>query len=224
MELETTHITLRELNSDYKSLTGPERLEKIFSQFDPEKILVTSSFGATSAILLHMIKKVAPNHPVYFIDTGYLFKETLTYKEALMDQLDLNVIDVGAKQNHHEFTKQNESWKYNSDLCCFINKVNPTDKLKVDKDIWISGLMRYQNENREKLRIFEPKEDILKFHPIIDMTLEEVQAYASIYELSFNPLIYQGYGSIGCTHCTVKGEGREGRWLNSTKTECGLHT
>ncbi|MEQ9402531.1 MAG: phosphoadenylyl-sulfate reductase [Cyclobacteriaceae bacterium] len=219
----TRQLNLSDLNTAYEPLTGVERVERIFNDFDPERILVTSSFGATSAILLNMVSRVAPDHPVYFINTGYLFEETLKYKETIKDQLDLNVIDTSGPHNHHRFTQQNQSWKYNSDLCCFINKVSPTEKLRNGKDVWLSGLMRYQNANREKLRIFEPRHDVLKFHPIIDMTEEEVQAYATIYELPFNPLIYQGYGSIGCTHCTAKGEGREGRWLNTGKTECGLH-
>ncbi|MEM9339199.1 MAG: phosphoadenylyl-sulfate reductase [Bacteroidota bacterium] len=225
MSIELTKPTtkLDQLNSEYDPLTGLERLERVFYEFDPERILVTSSFGSTAAILLHMISKVAPGHPIYFVNTGYMFEETLAYKKAMVEQLGLNVIDKGAPINQHQFTQENESWKYKSDLCCFINKVNPTNKLREGKDIWISGLMRYQNANRGKLRVFEPKDDLLKFHPIIDMTSEEVHTYATIYELSFNPLIYQGYGSIGCTHCTAKGEGREGRWLNSTKTECGLH-
>ena len=223
MELTKSITKLDQLNDEYESYSGLDRLEKIFSEFDPERILVTSSFGATSAILLHMVSKVAPGHPIYFVNTGYLFEETLAYKEAMTEQLDLNVIDVGATENHHAFTKNNESWKYNSDLCCFINKVNPTDQLREGKDIWLSGLMRFQNENRKTLRIFEPRDDLLKFHPIVDMTSEDVQTYTTIYELPFNPLIYQGYGSLGCTHCTAKGEGREGRWLNNAKTECGLH-
>ncbi len=218
------NIKLDDLNIEYESLSGVERVERVFNEFDPERILVTSSFGATSAILLHMVSKVAPDHPVYFVDTGYLFEETIRYKNQMANQLGLNVIDASSPKNHHTFTRQNQSWKYNSDLCCFINKVGPTDKLREGKDVWLSGLMKYQNANREKLRIFEPRQDLLKFHPIIDMTAEEVETYASIYELPFNPLIYQGYGSIGCTHCTAKGEGREGRWLNSAKTECGLHS
>ncbi len=217
------NVKLSHLNTKYELLSGLERVEKIFNDFDSERILVTSSFGATSAILLHMISKVAPGQPVYFVNTGYLFEETLRYKEELSNQLGLNVIDTSSPINHYAFTQQNQSWKYNPDLCCFINKVGPTEKLRTGKDVWLSGLMRYQNANREKLQIFEPRPDLLKFHPIIDMTSEEVEMYATIYELPFNPLIYQGYGSIGCAHCTAKGEGREGRWLNNAKTECGLH-
>lgn len=211
------------LNSDFKGLDSRERLKKIFDFFDNRKVLMTSSFGATSIILLHMLSKIRPDHPVYMIDTGYLFPETIKFKDELVEKLNINVISVKARSNHHRFTKENQTWKYNSDLCCFINKVGPTESLKNGKEVWISGLLRYQNANREKLRVFEPKGDILKFHPIIDMTEEEIKTYSMIYELPLNPLVYQGYGSIGCIQCTSKGEGREGRWLNSSKTECGLH-
>ncbi|WP_462247493.1 phosphoadenylyl-sulfate reductase [Ekhidna sp.] len=215
---------LETLNQEFDGYYPQERLDKVFEVFDSERVLMTSSFGSTSVILLHMISKVRPDHPIYFIDTGYVFPETKRYRDQLIDRLNLNVVDVGAKPNHHRFTAENLTWKYTSDLCCFINKVGPTDKLKEGKEVWISGLLRYQNANREKLNIFEQRSDIIKFHPIIDMTEEEVQTYCLIYELPLNPLVYQGYGSIGCTHCTAKGEGREGRWLNSSKTECGLHT
>ena len=196
---------------------------KVFETFEPERILVTSSFGTTAAILLHQISQVAPDHPIYLTDTGYLFDETHDYKNELIDRLGLNVVEVSAPDNQHRFTRQNDSWKYHPDLCCHINKVRPTEHLKKDKDVWVSGLMRYQNANRAGLQVFEAKDELLKFHPNIDMTEAEVQAYATIYELPLHPLIYQGYGSIGCSHCTSRGEGREGRWMKSTKTECGLH-
>ncbi len=223
MEAVQTLTKLDALNSEYDGLLGTERLKKVFDSFDPERILVTSSFGTTSAILLHQISLVAPDHPIYLTNTGYLFEKTLDYKNELIEKLGLNVIEVEAPKNQHRFTQQNESWKYQPDLCCHINKVRPTEYLKEEKDIWISGLMRYQNANRAKLRVFEPKDELLKFHPNIDMTEDEVNAYATIYELPLHPLMYQGYGSIGCTHCTTHGEGREGRWVKSAKTECGLH-
>ncbi|MEQ8903833.1 phosphoadenylyl-sulfate reductase [Ekhidna sp.] len=211
------------LNERYHPLSPLDRMERLFSEFEHDRILMTSSFGTTSAILLHMISKVAPNHPVYLVNTGYLFEETLQYKEEVKQKLALNIIEVGAQENKHQFTQDNQTWRYQNDLCCFINKVDPTDQLKKGKDVWISGLLRFQNANRQHLRIFEPRNELLKFHPIIDMTPEEVSLYHTIYQLPQNKLYYQGYGSVGCTHCTEKGDQREGRWLNNKKTECGLH-
>ncbi|MCG8318898.1 MAG: phosphoadenylyl-sulfate reductase [Cytophagales bacterium] len=210
-------------NNHYTSLTPRERLEKLFSEHDEAKILVTSSFGSTSVVLLHMLSQVKPGHPIHFVNTGFLFQETLDYKKQLIEKLGLKVINVKARENRHRFTRENQSWRFNHDLCCFINKVEPVNELRASYDVWISGLLAFQNANRSKTRIFEPKKDIVKFHPIIDMTAAEVSLYMTIYELPSHPLVAEGYESIGCTHCTRKGKGREGRWFDKTKTECGLH-
>jgi phosphoadenosine phosphosulfate reductase len=101
--------------------------------------------------------------------------------------------------------------------------VDPVNHLKDGKAIWISGLLAFQNANRSNIKIFEEKSDITKFHPIIDMTPEEVNLYMTIFDLPLHQLVAQGYHSIGCSHCTHKGSGRAGRWINSAKTECGLH-
>ncbi len=207
----------------YEKLTPQERLENLFNTVDPDKILVTSSFGSTSFVLLHMISQVKPDHPIYFVNTSYLFEETLAYKNLLKEKLNLRIIETSAPENRQNFTRQNESWRYNQDLCCFINKVDPVSQLRPSHDVWISGLLRYQNANRQKMKIFDPKEDILKVHPIIDMTEEEVGLYQMIYEIPSHPLTEQGFNSVGCTHCTQRGVGRSGRWANSAKTECGLH-
>ncbi|MFY0686763.1 MAG: phosphoadenylyl-sulfate reductase [Cyclobacteriaceae bacterium] len=214
---------LDDLNDSYDSLDPKGRLEKLFSENNPEEILLTSSLGTTAAITLHMISKIAPEHPIYFVDTHFHFPETIHYKNQLASRLGLNIVDVSSNMNQHLFTLENESYKHNDDFCCFVNKVYPVEKLKEGKKFWISGVLRFQNENRNKLRLFEPKDDLIKFHPILDMTPEDVQMYMMINELPQNPLVYQGYGSVGCTHCTEKGDGREGRWLNTAKSECGLH-
>lgn len=210
-------------NSEYIPLTPRARLEKLFNEYDNNRILITSSFGSTSVVLLHMISQVKPDHPIHFINTGFLFQETLDYKRQLIKQLKLNIVDVMAKENRHRFTRENHSWRFNHDLCCFINKVDPVNELKASYDIWISGLLAFQNANRRNIRIVEPKKDIAKFHPIIDMTATEVSLYMTIHELPSHPLVAEGYDSIGCTHCTRKGKGRQGRWFNTAKTECGLH-
>ena len=216
--------TIESWNKQYKSVSSMDRLKKLFNEVDHDKILITSSFGSTSGVLLHLLSKVAPDHPVYFVNTGYLFEETLEYMEKLKREFGLtNIIEVKPNHKKHQFTRENQTYKTNTDFCCFINKVDPIAKLKEGKEVWVSGIFAYQNENRSQLRIFEPKDKMLKFHPIIDMTEDEAKLYMDIYEIPQHKLIYQGYGSIGCTHCTARGDGREGRWLNSEKTECGLH-
>ncbi|EMR02948.1 phosphoadenylyl-sulfate reductase [Cesiribacter andamanensis] len=215
---ETDSLTLR-----FAGLTPQERLEALFRLVPQEQVLFTSSFGSTSAVLLHLLSRVRPGMPVHFVDTGFHFPETLAYKELLAGRLGLRLIDVGADARRHRFTRENETWRYNPDLCCYINKVYPVDRLKGDYKVWISGLLGFQNPQRQQKTLFEKKGDILKLHPILDMSQQEVLLYLKVWDLPLHPLLAQGYESIGCTHCTARGQGRSGRWMDSTKTECGLH-
>jgi phosphoadenosine phosphosulfate reductase len=215
---------LLELNDRYGNLTYLDRLKMLFGEFEPEEILVTTSFGSTSIALIHMISKVAPRHPIHLINTGYLFKETIQYRDQLINEFDLNVVDVQPRERSHEFTSNHKVWEGNPDFCCFINKVEPLNALKKGKKVWVSGLLGFQNENRAGKRIFEESQGLLKFHPIIDMSQEDLNLYRTIYELPAHPLLYKGFGSIGCVQCTKKGVGRAGRWEGKEKTECGLHS
>lgn len=207
----------------FETLHWEQRLEEIFRQFDPEQVLVTSSFGTSSAILLHMLSKVRPEHPVYFLDTGYHFEETIRYKNQLIEQFGLRVIDVHPDVAKHAVTRAEKTYQSKPDLCCLVNKVAPMEPLKANHKIWLSGLFKYQNANRENFQFFEQKKDILKCYPLLDMSPDEVKAYYYLNEIPEHPLIPQGYDSVGCTHCTSKGKGREGRWAGLEKTECGIH-
>ena len=158
-----------------------------------------------------------------FIDTGYHFEETLTYKTYLKKIYDLRVREVKADADKHQFTTDNRSWTQDPEYCCKINKVEPLEKLKRSYQVWISGLMRWQSDHRATLDIFEARDGILKFYPLLDVSRAAREAYVTQHLLPFHPLQSKGYFSIGCTHCTKPGKGREGRWNNSPKTECGLH-
>lgn len=214
-------MNIEELNKKYQPLSPSQRIEELFKDFDD--VLYTSSFGTTAAYLLHLITSVHPDQEVFFLDTTYHFKETLAYKEALSEQLNLNLTEVLPEAWKNEFTQKDKTWTKDQDLCCSINKVEPMDKLKEGKQIWISGLLAYQNKHRKSLDIFEEKNEIIKFYPIIDVLEEEVLSYYDKNNIPKHPLEQQGYSSIGCAQCTVKGKGREGRWSNSSKSECGLH-
>lgn len=214
-------MNIEELNRKYKALSPSDRIVELFNDF--EDVLYTSSFGTTAAYLLHLITSVRPNQEVFFLDTTYHFAETIAYKDELVEQLKVNLTEVLPEAWKNEFTRTDKTWTKDQDLCCSINKVEPMDKLKEGKKIWISGLLGYQNKHRKELPIFEQKKDIIKFYPIIDVTEEEMKVYYLNNKLPKHPLEIQGYSSIGCAQCTVKGEGRSGRWSNSSKTECGLH-
>lgn len=207
---------------DTYSPYGPlQRLEKLFAEFD--RVLITSSFGTTSAILLHHLHKVKPEHPVHFIDTRYHFAETYAYKQSLTKQWGLNVVDVRPKANEHLFTKLNVTWSHHPDACCYVNKVMPLAALKATHNVWVSGMMGDGSDLRKKMPMFQWDGDLLRFYPFIDMTTQEAEWYRIIHELPQHPLEAKGYGSVGCTHCTSKGQGRSGRWAGQQKTECGLH-
>ena len=214
-------MNLEALNDKYRSLSPGERIRALYKDFS--KILFTSSFGTTSAVLLDLFQKINPKQAVHFLDTTYHFAETIQYKNQLTKLLNLNVIEVLPEDWKNKFTREEQEWSKDPDLCCSINKVEPLDKLKPGFEIWVSGLMKTKTANRSKMNILEQKEDIIKFYPIIDMTEVESKEYIRKNNLPPHPLVAHGFASVGCIHCTVKGRGREGRWVNRNKTECGLH-
>ena len=211
------------LNDRYQPLTVEHRVQQLYQDFPANKVMITSSFAATSAFLLHVFSRVAPQQKIFFIDTGYHFPETLEYKEKLTKLFNLDVIDIKAEEWKHEFTRKNQIYKTDPDLCCSINKVEPLEAIKKDYDIWVSGLMRWQSDHRASLNLFEQRNGILKFYPLIDVTKNQRDTYIMDHNLPFHPLVAKGYSSIGCIHCTVPGDDRSGRWNNSLKTECGIH-
>ena len=214
---------LGELNKKYRLLNVHDRIDELYHDFDVSDIMLTSSFAATSAMLLKFFSDVNKDQLIYFIDTGYHFKETLIYKDYLTKLYDLNVLDVTAEEWKHKFTSEDKTWTKDPDLCCSINKVEPLEKIKEKYTVWVSGLMRWQSDNRSSLDIFEERNGMIKFYPLLDVTQDERESFIKDHHLPFHPLISKGYFSIGCEHCTVPGKGREGRWNNSPKTECGLH-
>lgn len=214
---------IQALNDQYHALNVNQRIQQLYQDFKLEQIMLTSSFAATSAYFLHIFSQLAPQQPVSFIDTGYHFPETLEYKDYLTRLFNLKVVDIRAEEWKHAFTTKEQTWKTDPDFCCSINKVEPLDEVKGNYDIWASGLMRWQTEHRATLDIFEARNGIIKFYPLIDVTKEERDQYIREHNLPFHPLVAKGYSSIGCSHCTVPGEDRGGRWNNCPKTECGLH-
>lgn len=218
-----SQAAIAKLNSEYEGLDFEARIRRVYKDFAPERIMVTSSFAATSAYFLHIISSIRPEQPIHFIDTRYHFEETLRYKDYLTERFGLTVIDVVPDPTHHQVSLENRMWETDPDLCCQVNKVLPLEEAKENYDVWISSLMGWQTEHRASLSTFEVRRGMIKFNPMIDVTKEERDRYIKEHDLPFHPLVAQGYESIGCSHCTFKGAGREGRWQGQTKTECGLH-
>jgi phosphoadenosine phosphosulfate reductase len=211
------------LNQAFTPLGPMERLHLLYAFFREEEVLVTSSFGTKSAYLLYLIHLMRPTQKVYFIDTTYHFPETLAYRDALTARFGLEVEDVLPNEAENAITREEEWWKSHPRMCCAVNKVAPLEPIKGLHKVWISGLMAYQTDFRSRLRVFEQQGDILKFHPLIDIAEETFEQEMERLQLPRHPLEAEGFGSVGCTHCTAPGNGREGRWKATGHTECGLH-
>lgn len=222
MNLATKH-DVKILNQIYRPLSVEQRIRRLYEDFPPEEIMLTSSFATTSALLLSLFSKIRPQQEIFFINTGYHFDETLQYKDELSQLLDIKVTSVHPEEKDYNKTLAEEMWKNDPNYCCFLNKVSPLDTLKYKYSVWISGLMRWQSDHRSTLDIFEERNGILKFYPLIDVSKDERNERFESENLPRHPLVFKGYSSIGCKHCTVPGDDRDGRWNNSPKTECGLH-
>lgn len=215
--------TLDELNELFVPLGYEERVLKLYEIFDLEDVLVTTSFGTGSIFLIHLLHRLIPKQSLHFINTTYHFIETIKYKNKLKRLYDLEIIEVFPDRNQNAMTTDEKWWVDHPKMCCTINKIAPLDPIIAQHKVWISGLMAFQTPHRANLRIFEKNGDILKFHPLVDLDEGEFLYQTAVHKLPQHGLLEQGYGSVGCTHCTVAGEGREGRWVNTNKTECGLH-
>ncbi|HIF14078.1 MAG TPA: phosphoadenylyl-sulfate reductase [Bacteroidetes bacterium] len=209
------------LNKDYLKMAPEERIVNAFLDFG--KVLVTTSFGVDSIFLLHLIHRISPKTPIYFIDTRYLFSETLEYKKSVQEMLSLNIITLKTEDWKNKFTRRDQSWKFDPDFCCKVNKVEPLDSIKPEFKVWMTGLRGYQNKHRKDLNVFEYFGNMIKFHPLIDLNESYIKSYLKKYALPNHPLLAKQYNSVGCIHCTVPGNSRDGRWEGKTKTECGLH-
>ena len=212
-----------QLSQRYRSLTPIDRIIEFYQEFGDLDIVLSSSFGANSIVLLHLISRAKPSQKVLFIDTGNHFPETLQYRDQLKYDLSLNLQTITACKEAHIFTSKNETWKSNPELCCYLKKVRPIEQIKRSHDLWISGLMEWQSDHRASLDIFEKRKGIVKFYPLIDFSEKDCLEYIVKNKLPMHPLVPIGYKSIGCTHCTSPRDKREGRWQGKSKTECGLH-
>lgn len=211
------------LNELFEPLDIMSRIERLYGLFSHDEILFSSSFGTRSALMIHLIHLINPDQKIHFINTGFLFEETIEYKNFLSSSYNMEVLEIRPDPVQHSLTFEETWWNDHPRMCCTINKIAPLDSVIKDYTVWISGLMGFQNLWRSGLDIFEEKGDIMKFHPLIDISPEQFKSLVSQYKLPAHPLESRGYGSVGCTHCTVKGEERTGRWANTQQTECGLH-
>ena len=200
------------------------------SRFAPDAVL-TMSFQHEGVVIAHMLRKIAPDTPVLFIDTGYHFPETLAYRDELVERFQLPIRNLSAAMPREEFIAQHGDDLYDRDpdLCCKINKVDPMQLALKGVRAWINGRRRDQANTRTQMNIAERLQGgIIKVNPLANWKSKDTFEYLTRYDIPTHPLFDQGYTSIGCYPCTrpiLAGEDeRAGRWAGRGKTECGLHT
>jgi phosphoadenosine phosphosulfate reductase len=189
-----------------------------------------SSFGTESAALLKVMADVDPAIPVIFLDTGWLFEETLAYRDTLIAALGLR--DVRSiKPLEEALSRQDpdrELWFSDPDACCRIRKVEPLARALKPFAAWINGRKRFQGGGRAEIPVVEEDGARLKFNPFANASREEIEAIYRLAKLPPHPLVASGYLSVGCMPCSSRTapdeDARAGRWRGRAKTECGIHT
>ncbi len=206
-------------------------LATVIREVFPGRIALVSSFGAESAVLLHMVAGIDPALPVIFLDTGKLFGETQRYRTALTAQLGLTGVRVVRPCPRAVAATDPDGalWFHAPERCCALRKVVPLAEAVAGVDAWITGRKRSHGDVRADLPLVEATGDgRVKINPLIHWTRSDVVAYRDRHGLPAHPLEADGYLSIGCLPCTDRVAGgeavRAGRWRGLAKTECGIHT
>lgn len=221
------------LNARFEGVGTREMLQAVLSEGLAGRVASVSSFGAESAVLLHLIASVDPSVPVLFLDTGKHFPETLAYRDELVGRLGLTNL-INLTPDPIALAAKDESglrWSYDPDGCCEIRKVQPLAKALAGFDASFTGRKGFQSATRAGLARFEidntDAQGRLKINPLADWSSAQIDDYFAATGLPPHPLVEQGYPSIGCSPCTSKvaaGEDpRSGRWKGWDKTECGIH-
>ncbi|MEH2523476.1 phosphoadenosine phosphosulfate reductase [Bradyrhizobium sp. AZCC 2176] len=205
-------------------------IETALKTIGRERLALVSSFGTESAALLKVMSDVDPAIPVIFLDTGWLFEETLAYRDTLIAALGLR--DVRSiKPLEEALSRQDpdrELWFSDPDACCRIRKVEPLARALKPFSGWINGRKRFQGGARAEIPVVEDDGEKLKFNPFANVSREEIEAIYKLAKLPPHPLVASGYLSVGCMPCSSRTapdeDARAGRWRGRQKTECGIHT
>jgi phosphoadenosine phosphosulfate reductase len=196
---------------------------------DGKTVISSSSFQTHSIPMLVILAEVG-SIPVYFLDTGYHFPETLTYRDEVTAMLGIEVISLRSPVTKlaQRSRSGNLLFTDDPDYCCYLNKTAPMEAAAAECDVWVSGVRRTQNENRSTFdQVMPGPGRSIRYHPMLDWTDEMIQEFLDDHEIRPHPLDGQGYTSVGCAPCTSRVpdglDPRDARWSGQTKTECGLH-
>ncbi len=214
----------------YAGLEGRDLIRTVTRDYSGRAALL-SSFGAESSVLLHMVSEIDPNLPVIFLDTEKLFPETITYRNRLVSELQLKNVKI-FHPSRDDLTEHDPAGNLHStdpDQCCSIRKSLPMERAFANYEVMISGRKRFHGAGRSDLKFVSIDGNRLKVEPLAGFTAFDLQSYMVNHQLPSHPLKLEGYRSIGCVplQCTKPGgtddNPREGRWMGSDKTECGIH-
>ena len=224
--VEQRHLA-REASQELENSSATEILQWAHSEFG-SGLVVTSSLADT--VMIHLAEQIAPGIDVIFLDTGYHFAETLGTRDAVAAVHNVNLISLTPD---HTTAEQDAIWgkdlfATNPDLCCSMRKTQPLDRALKSYSAWASGVRRADSPARAKTPIvsWDSRRELIKISPIAKWSDADVADYIEQNSLMVNPLLDDGYLSIGCAPCTARpapGDPRSGRWAGLAKTECGIH-
>jgi phosphoadenosine phosphosulfate reductase len=212
---------------ELEDATAEEIVQWAVDVFD-DRLCATSSMA--DGLIPHLVSRVKPGIDVVFLDTGLHFAETIGTRDAIGAVYDVNVVNVQPELSLAEQEQQygKELWARDPELCCFLRKVQPLQRALEPYDAWITGIRRDETAARRHTKVvsWDAKKGKVKICPIARWTRDDTERYMATYGILQNPLLLDGYGSIGCRPCTRRirpGEDlRAGRWAGTTKTECGI--
>ncbi|MFW5872555.1 MAG: phosphoadenylyl-sulfate reductase [bacterium] len=196
-----------------------------------KRLFTTSSFQSHSLVLLHIISRIDKSIPVFFLNTGYHFSQTIQFRDKIVKEFGLNLMDL--KPDTPKYLQKGMDGKMlftsDPDYCCYLNKVLPMEHVLKLHDIWINGVRADQSATRSAMKLEqEAPHGVVRFHPMLDWNSKMIYQYRKEHNLPEHPLEVEGYLSIGCEPCTRKFDPemneRESRWYGMKKQECGLHT
>jgi len=196
-----------------------------------KSLFTSSSFQSHSLVLVHILSQIDRTIPVYFLNTGYHFPETVRFRDYITELWGLNTIDL--KSDVPKFMQRDPEGRLlftsDPDHCCHLNKTQPMDAILMSYDVWINGVRADQSAIRAAMKVEQPaKHGFLRFHPMLDWNARMIWQYQKEHNLPKHPLEEKGFVSIGCEPCTRKldpeMQEREARWFGMNKIECGLHT
>jgi phosphoadenosine phosphosulfate reductase len=225
-----TDVRASDLDAALRTASPSEVIAAAVCEVGRDRLALVSSFGTESAALLKVMADVDPAIPVIFLDTGWLFEETLTYRDTLIERLGLrdvrSIKPLDADLDRDDPSR--ELWFSDPDKCCFIRKVEPLKRALAPFDGWINGRKRFQGGARADIPVVEADGARLKFNPFANVSREDIDAIYGLAKLPPHPLVASGFLSVGCMPCTSRAESeddaRSGRWRGRAKTECGIHT